>query len=157
MALAILALIAGLSFSSLSPWLTSARRADTEAQFWRSVPPTELTLQELAAGGIDLSDTLSVSSDHARFKTYAARLGASPVNVDLAIGHERNGDQLVLTAPDTRSVLLTGGPPLRFRQQTSALVLEGDVDGAWTPLAVAPLTTNAPFVCVFDLISRDCR
>lgn len=159
-ALAILGLVAGSTFSSVGPWLAEARRGGDQALFWRSVPAAQLVLSELAAGAVDDGEeAASIGAQATRFRTYTPRLAPAPFDAELSIEPEAAGARLVLRAPmlAAPSVLLTAPTPLRFTDSESAIVLETRMGQAWTPIAVARFETNAPIVCAFDTISRTCR
>jgi prepilin-type N-terminal cleavage/methylation domain-containing protein len=159
--LTILGLVAGLAFSNVGAWLGDSRRAGGEAEFWRSVPPAQLMLAELAAGAVQGPNAPSIRTDEARFHAYVPRLSARSQIVTLHIARVDRHSALVLEAGDVHATLLADAPPLRFAPtpagDADAIVVEALVQGAWMPLLAAPFGSNGPLTCEFDLISRTCR
>jgi prepilin-type N-terminal cleavage/methylation domain-containing protein len=161
-ALSVLSLLSGLAFSSIGPWLKETRRTNDDAAFWSSVAPAHLILTELTTGAVDVDDNFQVQAREAHFRAYAPRLALAPVDIDLIIAHEADGDQLILHSPNGDSVLLSRAPPLRLANDSVGadqrrLVLEAQIGAVWLPLAIAPVRSDGPLVCNFDLISRNCR
>ena len=159
LALAILSLIAAISFSTIGPGLRESRRAGEEAAFWRAVPSAQLLLSELAASAIDVSDTVTITPAQVRLRAYAPRFADAPIDVALNIACEEDICRLLMLANGRQSVVLEEAPPLRFAQriERDAIALEVRARRAWAPLSIAPLRADGPLVCVFDSISRDCR
>jgi hypothetical protein len=160
--LTVLALMLGLVFGGVGPWLSRGRMVEREAAFWRDVEAAQFTVSELAFSAIDTPTTLRSSGGTVRFRTVAPRLSLEPVDVEIAVVDDTELVLRALSLEAPAAVLLADGPTLRIRpvQQRrgrSTLVVEADLERGWTPILSAPFSTNAPLTCVFDYISRACR
>ena len=122
-------------------------------------PQAQLLVAEIAAGAINVEETVAVTRTQTRLRTYAPRLSAEPLEAVLAIENAGDGALLVLDLDRARTVVLESPLPLRFAPATGRQALEVQVQtaGAWLPIIVAPLHVNAALVCRFDMISRTCR
>jgi hypothetical protein len=161
-ALAIFSLILGVLFTCLGPWFSETRRAEREAAFWRSLPAANTVLSEFAAGGVNLTDTLRVSSNEVAFQTYVPRYAAQPAIAHFSIRQSNSRYRLSVQIGDQTSTLLSGAPPMRFRASENRhspyfLSIEMLRGRAWMPISVAHFSANGPLNCVFDIITRECR
>jgi hypothetical protein len=158
-ALTILALLSATILSSIGPWLQQGRLRMDEARFWRAAAPTQILLSEIAAGAIGDASARSITSHRVALRTYTPRLLPAPLDVTLSIETRGATSRLLLEAPalGESAVVLDQAPALRFAERFDRLQLESERHGSWSPVVVAPLSTNASFVCSFDAISRACR
>jgi len=158
-ALVVLSLFASLVFANTGPWLRENRRINREAVFWRAVPTAQLLAAELAASAINTQDSAYISATEARFTIYAPRFSDAPISAVLHIEEAADGGRLTLDIGADRAVIFDHAPPLRFVAQPTAasIILEAKATGGWAPLIVAPLRTDGPLECTFDMISRTCR
>lgn len=157
-ALTVFGLIAGTALSPIGAWMAQGRARVEEARFWRAAAPAQVLLSELAAGAVE--GPREIASDRVRLRVFVPRLAPHPIDINLQIHTEDGRSHLVLNAPEVApspSIILHASPPLRFSGDHNRLDLEAQHRQGWTPIAVAALPADAPFVCAFDAISRQCR